>query len=280
MDLHDVTVCAADSLHPQLAARALEISMRQCRFADAILFSDKQVSTQARHIPISPLKSKGDYSAFILKELIQHVRTPWVLIVQWDGYVVDPLAWREEFLLYDYVGAPWPFHEGGFQVGNGGFSLRSMRLIQALADPRFELLPDVNEDDLICRLYRTELETAFSIRFAPVEIASRFACEYTDPQAPIFGFHGARNLWRHIDDDTMMDIALALDIRTFNSSEMRQLLMHYCHLGKFSCVRTMCERYLQHWSPQQLEEQLYATGVREHIARYSAEICARTMERA
>src|SRR5690242_16021729 len=104
VDLHNVTVCAADSLHPELAARALGICMDQCRFGDALLFSDKSVSTRARLVPISPLKSKADYSTFILRDLIRHIRTPWVLIVQWDGYVVDASAWREAFFDYDYIG--------------------------------------------------------------------------------------------------------------------------------------------------------------------------------
>lgn len=193
--------------------------------------------------------------------------------MQWDGYVVDASAWREAFFEYDYIGAPWLFHGTGFDVGNGGFSLRSMRLMQALANPQFALQPGINEDDLICWLYRRGLETTFSIRFPPAEIASRFAYEYTDPQSPTFGFHSARNLWRHVDNDTMMNIAGSLDFRTFTSSEVMQLLMHYCQLRKFDCVRTMCERYFRHWSPQQLVENLYATGVRRvssGIARKSA----------
>jgi hypothetical protein len=277
-NLPHVTVCAADSLHPELAARALDICMAQCRFADAILFSHKSVATRARIVPISPLKSKADYSAFMLKELIRHIATPWVLVVQWDGFVVDASAWRDAFFEYDYIGASWPFHGEGFEVGNGGFSLRSMRLLQALADPRFQFPPDVNEDDVICRLYRRELETAFSIRFPSREIADQFAYEYTYPHSPTFGFHSARNLWRHVDDATMMNVVGMLDLRTFMSSEVMQLLIHYCELRKFDCARTMCRRYLQHWSPQQLLEKLYTTGVQEARVRECAEICARMMD--
>jgi hypothetical protein len=48
--------------------------------------------------------------------------------------------------------------------GNGGFSLRSRRLLQALQDPRIAL--SVVEDETICRTFRPLLERDYGIRFA------------------------------------------------------------------------------------------------------------------
>lgn len=140
-ELRQVTLCAADSIHPALAARALDISAVRCTFADAILFTHEAVPTCARTVLIPRLQSKEDYSTFMVKDLASHVTTPWVLVVQWDGYVLDAAAWSDSFLAFDYIGASWPFHQEGMNVGNGGFSLRSAKLLQALADSRIQLLP-------------------------------------------------------------------------------------------------------------------------------------------
>ncbi len=46
----------------------------------------------------------------------------------------------------------------------------------------------------ICRELRPVLEQKNAIRFAPVELAERFAFEHGAPPGPTFGFHGAFNL--------------------------------------------------------------------------------------
>ncbi|WP_175950746.1 DUF5672 family protein [Burkholderia sp. BCC0405] len=273
VDLRNVTLCVADSIHPALAARALEISTAQCQFADAILFTHETVPTRARTLLIPRLQSKEDYSTFMVKHLVDHVTTPWVLVVQWDGYVLDAAAWNSTFFDYDYIGASWPFHQDGMNVGNGGFSLRSAKLLHALSDARFRLLPGVNEDDLICRLYRPLLETEYGIRFAPTEVANRFAYERGRPDSPTFGFHGPFNMWRHVEDNTMMNIVRALEIRTFTSSEVIQLLIAYCELRKFDCVKVMYQRYRQIWSAQQFVQNLVATGVPHEAVLQCVETC-------
>lgn len=131
VDLSQVTVCAVDCLNPALAARALKLSALRCDFADVVLFSDRVIDTTVTTVLIEPIRSTREYSEFMLKTLHRHIRTPWVLVIQWDGYVVYPDAWRPEFLDYDYIGARWPWHRDGLDVGNGGFSLRSTRLPKA-----------------------------------------------------------------------------------------------------------------------------------------------------
>ena len=87
--------------------------------------------------------------------------------------------------------------------GNGGFSLRSRRLLQAMRSEGF-LRVEAPEDDVIARHNRPWLERAHGIRFAPADIADRFAYERGDPQRPTFGFHGLFNLWRHLDDTQVL----------------------------------------------------------------------------
>ena len=88
--LKDVTVCAADCVHPQLAARALEICLDKVDFGDAVLFADVPVPGRFRNEAIAPLRSAGDYSRFCIQDLPKRVASKFALVVQWDGYVVEP----------------------------------------------------------------------------------------------------------------------------------------------------------------------------------------------
>jgi hypothetical protein len=122
------------------------------------------------------------------------VATSHCLVVQWDGYVLDPGRWEPGFLRWDYIGAPWHDIEGSRAVGNGGFSLRSRRLLDALTAP--EMVSGHPEDVAICDTNRERLEQMHGIRFAPVEVARRFAFERLAPAGPTFGFHGLFNFHR------------------------------------------------------------------------------------
>jgi len=48
----------------------------------------------------------------------------------------------------------------------------------------------LNEDILICRKYRRQLERAAKIKFAPPSEAKKFSREHLLSNHPVFGFHG------------------------------------------------------------------------------------------
>lgn len=206
LDLKDVTVCSIDSVNMALTARALHLSMDQCEFADAILFSHAPVKGAFSSVKIDKLDSRAEYQDFCLKKLPAFIKTPFVLIMQWDGYVINPGAWCPVFREYDYIGARWPSQPEGQNVGNGGFSLRSQKFISALREPRFTTQKAVNEDALICRTYRPALEREYDIRFAPKNVADMFSYENIIPNMPSFGFHGMGNMWRHVEDAEMVKL--------------------------------------------------------------------------
>ena len=202
--LKDVTLAAADCVRPELAARALEICLDKCAFADAVLFSDVAVPGRFRCETIAPLHSINDYTRFCLKEMPSRIATGFVLVVQWDGYITDPAAWSPNFIRYDYIGAPYLDPGGGqhWVVGNGGFSLRSRRLLAALAS--LPIVPGLNEDRLISQTFRAVLERDHGIRFAPEKVANRFSFEQRRPDGATFGFHGLENLHRVETDDQVI----------------------------------------------------------------------------
>lgn len=47
----------------------------------------------------------------MVKLLDSYIETPHVLVVQYDGFILNPDAWTDEFLEYDYVGAPWWYED-------------------------------------------------------------------------------------------------------------------------------------------------------------------------
>ena len=194
LDLPGVTLACVDTVNHALALRALERSRTDVRFARSVLLTDAlppglaapegvEVETIGR------LASRDDYSRFVLKSLRAHVATAHVLLIQWDGYVVNAQAFDPAFLACDYIGAKWYWHDDAMRVGNGGFSLRSRKLLDALQDPHVELVDA--EDVTIGRAFRPLLERDYGIRFASEEIADRFAFEQRSAGAPdrdVFGF--------------------------------------------------------------------------------------------
>lgn len=139
-----------------------------------------------------PIFSKESYSEFCIRELYKHVKTSHMLIFQHDGFVNNWKAWDNDWLKYDYIGAPWHYTDG-MAVGNGGFSLRSTKLMKILAtDPEIKFTHP--EDHHICRTYRAYLEKKHKIKFAPVEVAEKFSFEgYLQPHKRLedqFGVHG------------------------------------------------------------------------------------------
>ncbi|MDE2367470.1 MAG: hypothetical protein KGN16_00745 [Burkholderiales bacterium] len=223
LQLPRITLVAIDTRAPALAAQSLQRSMAQADFGRVLLFADAAAPRRdgIETVAIAPLRSGAEYSRFVLRELPDHVQTSHVLVTQWDGFVVDASAWRDEFLDWDYIGAVWPEQPAAISVGNGGFSLRSQRLLAAGRDPRLvELHP---EDQVLCRERREFLEREHGLRWAPPALARRFAFENESPREPTFGFHGPYNLPRFVDEATLAAWLDALPDDFFRGRDARRL---------------------------------------------------------
>lgn len=224
LELPTVTLCAAASVNVQATVEALASCLKQIEFAECLLFTDAAPPAHPaiRVVSVERFETGADYSEFLLHRLADHVRTAHCLVVQWDGFVLDAGQWRPTFLDYDYIGAPWPQFSDGHCVGNGGFSLRSRRLLEACRDPRFR--PGHPEDVAICRTNRSLLEREHGIHFADRRTAERFAFERTVPAGPTFGFHGVFNLIPVLGADRFWRIYRTLDHRRTAFIDYRLLL--------------------------------------------------------
>lgn len=222
---------AIDTRAPALAAQALLRSMAGIDFGRVVLFSAGWQPVEPlpgiEQVTIAPIHSGAGYSHFVLRQLAQHVHTAHVLVTQWDGFVCDPHAWRDEFLNWDYIGAVWHDQPPGLEVGNGGFSLRSQRLLVAGRDPR--ITAEHPEDEMLCRRFRHLLETDHGVRFAPADVARRFAFENLKPEGSVFGFHGPYHLPRMLDESTLIDWLAILPDPFYLTRDARRLAKALLH---------------------------------------------------
>jgi hypothetical protein len=180
---------ATGELTPEVS-HAMEQSESLALFGGVVLLTAKELP----HVT-----DYESYNRFVVRELAQHFETDHCLLIQSDGFILNPEAWDPAFLEFDYIGAPF----GDGVVGNGGFSLRSLKFCQE-TDVIFDTAESIAnvtyspEDQLLCREYRGLLEAA-GMKFADPETASRFSWELHDNWPEYngsFGFHGLHTLER------------------------------------------------------------------------------------
>jgi hypothetical protein len=218
LKLPNVTLFAIDCISPERTVAALKFSTQWVRFAEVILLTDTQKfnppgnpwlkivhheeGTEKVERPYSPWHKSFpvDYELAVMREPSQHVKTSHLIHMEWDSAVLNRSAWTEDWLQYDFIGAPWvAHHEPGWppcdghtnNVGNGGFSLKSVRfceLTRAATEVFKGDLAMYSSDAWPCRSIRPWLEER-SMKFAPERVADRFSCENRIYSGQ-FGMHG------------------------------------------------------------------------------------------
>lgn len=189
-----VTLTLIDTESYVLANNALQQCRRSFDFDDVIVMSDRpELWPDVRAIGIPRIQTVDDYNRLVISELPRHVNTEFFIVAQYDGFIINAEAFRPEFYEFDYIGAPWP-DVPYFRVGNGGFSWRSRKLAEAVAELAGFRTPDEPEDLFIGRVLRVALETRHGCRFADEDTASRFSLEQILSTETSFGFHGLMHL--------------------------------------------------------------------------------------
>lgn len=151
--LPNVTLCAVTSINHALTVRAMNKCLEHCSFADVVMISSEAVEAPFR-VEIIPPFSGIEYAPFIFQNLESYTTSSHNLIVQYDGYIVDPAAWDDAFLDYDYIGAKWPWHIKNRRVGNSGFCLRSKKLLSIMAQMDLPPIGTYVDDTYICHTMR------------------------------------------------------------------------------------------------------------------------------
>ena len=141
-----------------------------------------------------------EYSPFMMHCLQSFIKTEYCLVVQDDGWVLNGNNFKSNYYDYDYIGAPshcglvgnqfllqfgWVMHPERRVVQNGGFSLRSKRLLSIMNEKglihRYATeIHSWNEDAQYTAILRPTLED-WGIKYAPENIAKNFSIEYVGP---------------------------------------------------------------------------------------------------
>ena len=219
LTLPNVTLLAVTSVEIEQHQISLKISSQNIEFGAVKLLSSslpEKKYSDIEYVSVTPM-DRYDQNRFMVDDLHKYFETSHCLYVEADSFVVNADLWKEEFLEFDYIGAPWPnkiqmdpnlVGSPGLPgpipilnmkencVGSGGFSLRSRKLLETTSKINFDSLkfPFKNEDVIICHyLYKEMIDKG--IRFAPPKLAAQFALEddvnhlYGQDVNSVFGFH-------------------------------------------------------------------------------------------
>ena len=236
LSLPGVTLCCVDTANHALALRALAHSRRGVRFARTLLLTDAcprdRDAPGDRRRADRRIASRDAYSQFVLKHLA--VTSTRRTCCSSSGTATSSIPRRgttrfSTAITSARTGSGTPT---GHDVGNGGFSLRSRRLLDALQDPRIELVEA--EDVTICRTFRPLLEREHGIVFADEALADRFAFEAAYPIGRPFGFHGLFNFCRVVPPDEIAALAPTFSDAIARSPQLAQLLRNCIALGQWA----------------------------------------------
>lgn len=234
---YPITIVAIDTdpVSHELTRFAVEQTLLGLDVEGVLFFGGKPLGLGERFVETQRFDSMDSYSEFVLKCMWPFVSTDYILIVHWDGFIANPAQWKPEFLDYDYIGAPWVWAEDEFKVGNGGFCLRSRKLLNACKDVKIRRAPEIPfggiEDIVICRLYRKYLEEQ-GLRFAPVELASQFSFETGQIVGQPFGFHGPANMPIFVPEKYLLELAPALK-KKIRPGPILDLFKAHCQLKNY-----------------------------------------------
>lgn len=201
-----ITVVAATSLNGSGHAKAIEwtASLIPHPVEKLLLYPEPVPGFTGKWLPLpEPWAKNGrwrlqDMADFMLRGLHRYIETDVAIVVHDDGYALND-KWTDEFLDWDYIGAPWPSHfswvKRGRRVGNGGFSLRSKRWLERASSLS---LPKNASEDMFSCIAEIQHFARANCRVAPLDVAMQWSFEHAIEEFPnwtlkdSFGFHGRK----------------------------------------------------------------------------------------
>lgn len=246
LKLSNVTLLCVETREPDLAHWAIDRCLSGTQFSKVVLITNldrvRLKRDDIEYVQAPSIKTTKDYSNLLLSGVGQYVESSHVLIIQWDSFVTHPELWSNEFLSYDYIGPVWPHHPET-PVGNGGFSLRSKKLLDVIQRPGF--VKKHPEDYCICADNRNFLDR-HAIKLAPINIAEQFAVERT-LWHEAFGFHGFFNFGRVLNDSELKEFIEILPNNYLSGLDGYDLISLLREQGRFDLAREITEKVRFKW---------------------------------
>jgi hypothetical protein len=234
-----ITILSIGNIHKNLMQFAIDTTLRvvekDCE--EVVTIEDEDLNIDK-------------YNQLCIKGLSGKFKTEFVMVVQYDGMAVKKDYWDDSYFNYDYIGAPWPdrftWIKPEEKVGNGGFSMRSAKLIEALKDdnirlhdnhPRFK-----NEDAAICMGYHEYLKRKHGITYAPYGLANRFSHEWCNPTGKTLGFHGIWNVPLFFNEDRVIEYIEQIPKRQWLQDTVQMLVANCRQKGYLRAIRRFNEK--------------------------------------
>lgn len=190
--LNEVTLVAVATTEVDATVKALSYSTIGIEFAKVKLLSHvlpENLPENFQFIQIDPFPNVGEWGRFVVFELHKYIDTKHIMLVHSDGFIINPDMWRQEFLDFDYIGAPWPLPDDDYsfrdyygniiRVGNS-VGLRSLKLLKLPSELGLLWEADhfghCHEDVFLCVTNRHVLQK-HGMEFAPLSIACHFSHE-------------------------------------------------------------------------------------------------------
>lgn len=201
LNLPEVTLVVVETRCHELMRLTLTDIVLKVQFGGVLIYTDRPeligIPVPATYIQVPNWPDKTRQGAFYYMEAAHAITTSHALLMEWDGGLRDVSMWRDDFLNYDYIGAPWVGQRDSMTVGNGGFMLLSKRMADYVYDHRasFGIVTDMQ----YARTNRRRLENEIGAKWAPEDVATQFSYEHyppTRPRAlagPSFGYHDIFN---------------------------------------------------------------------------------------
>ena len=174
INLSNVTLVCVTSYKIEESITSLKHCAKFFNFADVKLITHENIKIPGITVEKCPKLDYKGYSEFIIYKLHEYINTDFVLIINWDGFILNPKQWDNKYLDYDYIGAPWNWIPQnnrpnicpvGKCVGNGGFSIRSKKLMTTASEYDYDGSQG-DEDEFLCRVIGDDLNSK-DINFAP-----------------------------------------------------------------------------------------------------------------
>jgi len=247
LNLNNVTLLCVETREPELAHWAIDRCLKRAHFSKIVLLTNLDCLESRRpgieYVQSPPIRTTKDYSEIILTGIDRYVQGSHVLVIQWDSFIIHPELWTDEFLKYDYIGPIWPHHPEN-PVGNGGFSLRSVKLLQAIKSVGF--ITKHPEDYCICVVNKEFLEKECNIKIAPLKIAEQFAVERSEWH-DAFGFHGFFNFGRVLSDAELRQFLEILPEGALSGLDSYDLITLLRRDGRTSLAQEIAQKVRFKW---------------------------------
>ena len=228
---------------------ALNMTAQCAVVKDIVLLSDRPIQGYS-FSPIEKVHSTKTYNQLMLNIIPEKYSDEHLMIFQWDGFALNSNNWSDDFLKYDYIGAPHHSQIYNKLLFNGGFSLRSPSLNQLIHEKLFfsehDELSNEPEDVIICNLLGKN-SNAETFKLPSYELARRFSFEHGEINSPFFGFHGVFNFPHLFSEDILINFVTEFKERLNQPHILLHFLKNCVEKNYFKLLQILFE-HRNNWS--------------------------------